>query len=131
MKLPIEELDARLDKCDKELDRIWREDDGGSYEKYEEKCKPYRDEAFCLATAKDMITPRESIEARPMDELDRECRVPIEVFKEWCKSGYVSSYDGHGVYATENEATWMYARPRAFYEGYIRDDFDYVCWYNK
>lgn len=132
MKLPLEKIEGMIEENERVLDKIWAEDDGSSYENYKNKCKPYHDELYCLTTAKTMILPREEIETRPMDELDKECKIPIAEYTEMCKTGYVSNYDGHGVYATETEtASWLYANPRAFYEGYIRKDFDYVCWYNK
>lgn len=131
LKLPISEIDKKIDANDEILDKIWREDDRGSWDEHEKKCKPYWDDNYCLCTAKALLTPREEIKLSPMDDIDRECRVPIKTFKSWCDCCAVTSYDGVGYYATKDEVTRLNASTRAFYEGYIRDDFEYVCWYNK
>ena len=132
LKLSLSEINKKIKKNEKILDKLWREDSSGSWEEYEKKCKPYWDEAHCLYAAKDMLAPMESVTFSPMDARDKKhCRVPIKEFEAWCKTGYVSNYDGTGYYATENDVSNIYASPRAIYEGYIRKDFDYVCWYNK
>lgn len=131
-KLPIEELDARMEAAHEKLHEIWHTDDGKDYEAYKVKCKPYWDEYYYLDTAKTMILPKDKITLHESSNLDNECRMPIDYFIEMCKTGYVSNYDGSGCYATEKEvARGIDANPRAFYDGYVRKDFDYVCWYNK
>lgn len=133
LKLPLTEINKKIKKNNKILDKLWHETDRNTpWEEYEKKCKPYWEEAHCLYTAQAILTPIESVTFRPFRDLEKErCLVPIEEFKEWCKTGCVTNYDGDGVYATENEVSDIDASPRAFYEGYIRKDFKYVCWYNK
>ena len=75
--------------------------------------------------------PFEEINLSPMNDLDRKCRVPIKTFKSWCDYRAVADSDGIAYYATKDKITRLNASPRAFYEGYIRNDFKYVCWYNK
>ena len=131
LKLPISEIEKKIEANDEILDKIWREDDGSSWDEYQEKCKPYWHDNHALVTAKVLLTPREEIKLSPMSELDKECQVPINTFKAWCDCCAVTSYDVVGYYATKDEVTHLTASPRAFHEGYIRDDFEYVCWYNK
>lgn len=132
LKLPLAKINKKIEKNSKILDKLWREDRSVSWEEYEKKCKPYWEEAHCLYTAEAMLIPMDSVTFKPMEEQEKKnCLVPIEEFEAWCKTGFVSNYDGDGVYATENETSDINASPRAFYEGYIRKDFKYVCWYNK
>ncbi len=130
-KLSLDEIEARIEANNEELDKIWDEDDGSSYEAYKAKCEPFWDDNYYLWTAKTMIIPREKIHMRKSSEFEDACREPIGKYIEICKSGYLSGYDGFGEYATENEVSSLQALPRAVYDGYVRDDFDYVCWYNK
>lgn len=131
LKLPISEIEKKLDANDEILDKIWREDDGSSWDDYQEKCRPYWSDNHALITAEVLLTPRKEIDLSPMSELDKECRVPIKTFKAWCDCCAVTSYDGVGYYATKDKVSYLTASPRAFHEGYMRDDFKYVCWYNK
>ena len=56
----------------------------------------------------------------------------IEDFIKWCETGYVTSYDGNGVYATaDNKRTTLGANPIHIRNGYVRKDFPFVIWYNK
>lgn len=134
LKLPISEIDKKIYANEEILDKFWENSNNyPSWDDYAKECQPYWEDSYCLSTAKIMLTPHEEAVKyhKPMSDLDIQCRVPIEKFKAWCKTGCVTQDDGEGVYATENETTWLYANPRAFKEGYIRDDFKYVCWYNK
>ena len=131
LKLSISEIEKKLDANDEILDKIWREDDGSSWDGYQEKCRPYWNDNHALLTAEVLLTPREEIDLSPMNDLDKECRVPIKTFKAWCDCCAVMGSDGVGYYATKDKVSRLDASPRAFHEGYIRDDFKYVCWYNK
>ena len=133
LKLPIPEIDKRIEANDEILGELWRNSRSFSWDDYTKKCKPYWEDNYRLWTAKIMLTPQEEIakQLKPMSDLDAHCRVPIEEFEAWCKMGCVTWDDGDGVYATENKTTNLDANPRAFKAGYIRKDFKYVCWYNK
>ncbi len=131
-KLSIEEINARIDANDEKLDELWHSDNGDDYEVYRAKCRPYWDDNYCLSTAKTMIMPKEEVKLWDSTELDNGCRMPIKKFIGYCECGAICGSDGAGYYATENKvAHLLEANPRAFCDGYIRDDFDYVCWYNK
>lgn len=131
LKLPISEIEKKIEANDEILGKIWRENSGSSWDEFQEKCKSYWDDNYCLYTATDLLTPLEEIDLSPMSDLDRECRVPIKTFKAWCDCCAVVDSDGVGYYATKDKVSRLNASPRAFYEGYIRNDFKYVCWYNK
>lgn len=130
-KLLPEELEKRIADNYKILKKIWEEDDGNSYDKYREKCKPYREDNFALYTALVLIMDRIDIDTEPLPEEDKKCLIPIKEFAEACKFNMITSWDGDGVYATENEITKLDADPEAFKLGYYRKDFTHVCWYNK
>lgn len=131
MKLSQEELKKRIAANREMLDKIWDEDDGSSYEKYQEKCFPYNEDNFALSTAMILTMDRDEIEVTPMDEADVECSMTIKEFTACCRTGFITSWDGDGVYATADGITKLGANPEAFKLGYIRKDFTHVCWYNK
>ena len=126
--LTLEEIEERIEKNSEILNKIWKEDDGNSWEKYKLKCQPYWDDNEALYAAKSLKT--EPV-MEPMSKLDEECRMPIEDFKECCEWGGFINCDGVGYYASENEVSNIEASPSAFVAGQIRTDFKYVCWYNK
>lgn len=129
LKLPISEIREKIKENDKVLDELFHA--WLPHDEYVKKGLSYWDDNYCLLTAKSLLLPKSELGMRPMTELDKECRMPIEKFKSLCESGYMSTYDGYAIYADENEVSSEYARIQAFQEGYIRNDFDYVCWYNK
>lgn len=134
LKLSLNEIEDKLNDNDEILNKIWHEDTGGSWDEYCNKCQPYWDDNRALLTAKTLLTDINTIRLRPLEDWERDeewIHIKIETFKEWCKDGFVTNYDGVGYYATENEVSNLYAPPYAFKDDYIRDDFDYVCWYNK
>lgn len=133
LKFSIAKISEKIEENNKILRELWENSGNLSSDDYIKECKPYWEDNYRLRTAKIMLTPQEEIvkQLKPMSDLDAQCRVPVEEFKAWCRTGYVTSYDGDGVYATENETTNLDASPRAFKAGYTRKDFKYVCWYNK
>ena len=126
--LSLEEIERLIEENDKKLNEIWNADDGSSWEKYKKKCQPYWDDNMALEVAKSM---KEKPEMKPMDSLDRKCRMTIAKFKDLCEWGAIMGSDGEGYYATEKEVSNVKAIPEAFVKGHIRTDFTHVCWYNK
>ena len=131
MHLSLDEIEKKIIENEKILKKIWDTDDGSSYDKYCEKCQPYWNDCNDLYAAKSLKIPYDEIELRQFENIDRECRVSIKDFTEWCRSGCVSNYDGVGYYATEDKVSWLIASTYAFRNNMIRPDFKYVCWYNK
>ena len=134
LNMPLEEVDEAVEKYDKICNDMFYQGmhDNLSWEELEKKREPFIHELRQASAAQTMLTPKEYIQYREYTDLDRECQVPIDAFISWCKSGFVSSWDGHGVYADKDKVySWFYARPGDIYNGYIRNDFEYVCWYNK
>ena len=133
-KLPLEKIEEKLKANNKILDKFWKEDDTKSWDEYCEKCKPYWDDNKCLYTVRSLLLPREKVRMRPLEDWEKDeewVHIKIEVFKKWCESCFTTSYDGSGYYATETEVSDLSALTYAFHDGYIRDDFTHVCWYNK
>jgi hypothetical protein len=79
-KLLPEELEKRIADNYKILKKIWDEDDGNSYDKYREKCRPYREDNFALYTALVLIMDRIDIDTEPLPEEDKKCLIPIKEF---------------------------------------------------
>jgi len=132
--LSLPEIERLIEVNDMKLKEIWDTDDGGSWEKYKAKCQSYWDDNSALYAAKALKLDRKDINLRPLKDWEKDdewIHIPIEKFKVWCESGFVTSYDGSGYYATETEVSNLGASPSAFREGKIRTDFTYVCWYNK
>jgi len=129
--LTLEEIQEKIDSNRKNLDKIWEEDDGSSWDNYCAKCKPYWDDSLALRTAYVLKIDKNDIKFEPMNDVDRKCLMTIKEFKSCCKMDAITSWDGDGCYATKDETTDLPAEPEAFKQGYIRKDFKYVCWYNK
>ena len=126
--LTLEEIESRIEENDKKLSEIWDADDGNSWDRYKAKCQPYWDDNRALYEAKSM---KETPEMRPFKDLDRECLMTINTFKNHCNCGGIMNSDGVGYYATDKEVSNIEAMPSAFVKGLIRPDFTHVCWYNK
>lgn len=131
MTLTLEELNEKMEQNDEILNKIWEEDDGSSWDNYCKKCQPYWDDNRLLHAAASMNTTPDKIEMTPMDEFHKKCRVPIKTFIDWCKYDAVTSYDGFGEYANENEVSNLYVSCWGIKNGFVRKDFTHVCWYNK
>ena len=131
LNMSVSELNERINENGEALDKIWKEDDGSSWENYCKKCQPYWDDNKLLFAAISVNEQPENIEMEPMDEFHRKCRVPIKKFIEWCKYDAVTSYDGFGEYANKNEVSNLHVSCWGIKNGFVRKDFTHVCWYNK
>lgn len=131
LNMSVSELNERLDKNDEALDKIWKEDNGSSWENYSKKCQPYWDDNKLLFAAISVNEQPENIEMEPMDDFHKKCRVPIKTFIKWCKYDAVTSYDGFGEYANKNEVSNIHVSCWGIKNGFVRKDFTHVCWYNK
>ena len=132
MKLSLEEIDKLLKETHETLNKIWDEDDGSSWDNYAEKCTPYWKKAYELDTAYSLLIPHEDIKFEPLDDDEKEnCLIPIDEFRAACMYSAFTSSDGFGYYATDTEKSDVDACPEAFADGYVRDDFTHVVWYNK
>ena len=126
--LTIEEITSIIEENNNKLNEISDADDGNSWEVYMEKCQPYWDDNDALYSVKAL---KKTPEMRPFNELDRKCLMTINEFKSHCRRGTFMDTDGVGYYATDKEVSNIEASPNAFRQGIIREDFTYVCWYNK
>lgn len=124
-----EELIEIRKQVEDRIDEIF--DNTNSYDEYLQISKPFREIEFYARTAQILNIPKSDVILHPHRELDKECLISIEKFKSWCERGYVISSDGIGKYSTDTHVTNLTASPRAFKEGHIRSDFNYICWYNK
>lgn len=131
LKLSLSEINEKIEKNCEILNKIWEEDDGSSWESYSKRCQPYWDDNKLLNAAASVNAKPDDIEMEPMDEFHKTCRVPIGDFIEWCELDAVTSYDGFGEYANENEVSNLHVSCWGIKNGLVRKDFTHVCWYNK
>ena len=54
-------------------------------------------------------------------------------FKDLCDKKYccIPDYDGQGYYLKDDKVYELYASPRMIRNGFVRNEFTHVCWYNK
>jgi hypothetical protein len=64
----------------------------------------------------------------PMDELDRECLIPIDQWLDGVRRGGFVDYDGHGRLATANGVSGMMWVPS---KGSPPAWATHICWYNR
>ena len=104
-----------------------------NYEDYCEKTVDYRNKSCAADTVITMLTPFDEIEYWEFDDLDKECLMTLDEFKIQCSKEYfcITDYDGHGYYAKDDKVYKLYASPRMIRNGFVRNEFTHVCWYNK
>lgn len=79
-----------------------------------------------------MLTPKDTLESKPYDALDTKCQMPLDEFISACKEGAIMNSDGFGVYADKDKVYRGFeVSPWEIVNGFIRRDFEFVCWYNK
>ena len=119
------------EECDSKINFYFYHSD--NYEDYCEKTVDYRNKSYAAYTVITMLTPFEEIGCREFDELDTECLMTLDEFKNLCDKKYccITNYDGHGHYAKDNKVYELYASPRKIRNGFVRNEVTHVCWYNK
>ena len=71
------------------------------------------------------------IELAPWDEFYEDCKMTLQEFIECVEMGAFIDYDGYGVYATDEGVTHIEVYPSSVLRGWVRDEFPYVCWFNR
>ena len=119
------------EECDSKINFYFQNSE--NFEDYCEKTIDYRDKSCAANTVITMLTPFEEIEYREFDDLDKECLMTLDEFKGLCDKEYccITDYDGHGYYAKGDKVYELYASPRMIRNGFVRNEFTHVCWYNK
>ena len=104
-----------------------------NYEDYCEKTVDYRNKSCAADTVITMLTPFDEIEYWEFDDLDKECLMTLDKFKCLCDKEFccITDYDGYGYYAKDNKVYRLYVFPRMVRNGFVRNEFTHVCWYNK
>ena len=121
-----EELKAKVERLDEEVEKIWHESFNHSWEWYANH-----------PTLKEYIeTNREyklvqDYTLEDMSDFDKECRMTMKDFVECAENCLLCNSDGTGYYATETQVSDICISPKDVVVGKYRKDFDYVCWYNK
>ena len=119
------------EECDSKINFYFNNSD--NFEDYCEKTVDYRNKSCAANTVITMLTPFEEIGYRELDEFDVECLMTLDKFKDLCDKGCccITDYDGYGYYVNGDKVYELYASPRMIRNGFVRNEFTHVCWYNK
>ena len=119
------------EECDSKINFYFYHSD--NFEDYCEKTVDYRNKSCAADTVITMLTPFEEIGCREFDDLDKECLMTLSKFKDLCdkKCYCITDSDGYGYYVKDDKVYELYASPRMIRNGFVRNEFTHVCWYNK
>ena len=126
----IQEINSEIEKAQEELNKLWREYKGDDCENHIESRRPFYELYSDLLTAKTMLVPTNDVSARSRVEED-DTLMTTEEFQKMCEYGMFKPDAGTGYYASKDFIYNLMAEPEAFINGFIRNDFEYVVWYNK
>ena len=119
------------EECDSKINFYFQNSE--NFEDYCEKTVDYRNKSCAAYTVITMLTPFDEIECWEFDDLDKECLMTLDKFKGLCDKEFccITDYDGYGYYAKDNKVYKLYVSPRMVRNGFVRNEFTHVCWYNK
>lgn len=129
MSKGLEYAQEVLNEANYQIDYFFHNSSG--WEDYLEKTSELRDKSCAADTVITMLIPFEKIEKHQKDVLDKECLMTIEKFINYCECGAIIDNDGFGYYVKDNVEYDLYASPRMVRNGFVRNEFTHVCWYNK
>lgn len=118
-------------ECDSKINFYFHNSD--NFDDYCEKTVDYRNKSCAADTVITMLTPFDEIGYRELDDLDKECLMTLDKFKALCDKDCrcITDYDGHGYYVKSDKVYNLYASPKMIRNGFVRNEFTHVCWYNK
>lgn len=126
MELTKEELKSKVEKLRKECKGIQDEylEAGKSWDEYRQNPKVRE---YWKALAEYRL-----VQDYKLHPISGDCgtHMTLEEFKGYAGT-FFSDYDGSGYYATETEVSDVPCVPSEICDGYVRNDFTHVMWYNK
>ena len=103
-----------------------------SFDEFMEQSISLREDIDAATIAKVMKQTGDLVKYEMMDEFDQDCVMTRQSFVEDVNNGLFTNDDGHGMYAKDRlTMTNVECVPSDIEAGYIREDFDYVVWWNK
>ena len=129
----LEQLKAEYELLDKERNKVWHQfmDMASEGIPYDVACKWYDSQNVVkeCASLNRQIRVLEDYELEPLP--DYGTLMSLEEFIAYCKAGFLINYDGHGRYATSDQASNICIFPSDILSGEYRHDFSHVIWFNK
>ena len=129
----LEQLKAEYELLDKERNKVWHQfmDMASEGIPYDVACKWYESQNVVeeCASLNRQIRVLEDYELEPLP--DYGILMSLEEFIAFCKTGFLINYDGHGRYATSDQASNICVYPSDIVSGEYRHDFSHVIWFNK
>lgn len=121
-----EKLKIKVEQLREECDGIQSEyiEAGKSWDEY---CQNHKVREYWKALAEYRLVQDYTL--RPIEDGCGD-HMTIEEFKG-AAGTFFSDYDGSGYYATETEVSNIPCVPSEICNGYVRNDFTHVMWYNK
>ena len=82
-----------------------------------------------------IYTPAENTilinDLRPWNEFYEEGKMTLKEFIDEVKIGFLTDDDGYGYYATEEGLTDIKVYPSHVTYNWLKNEYPYVCWFNK
>ena len=129
----LEQLKAEYELLDKERNKVCHQfmDMASEGIPYDVACKWYESQNVVskCANLDRQIRVLEDYELKPLP--DYGTLMSLEEFIAYCKAGFLINYDGHGRYATSDQASNICVYPSDILSGEYRHDFSHVIWFNK
>jgi hypothetical protein len=129
----LEQLKAEYELLSKERDKVWEQfmDMASEGIPYDVACKWYEEQVVVSELAKlgSQIRSLENYELGPLPEYGT--LMSLEEFIAYSKTGFLINYDGHGRYATSDQASNICVYPSDIVSGEYRHDFSHVIWFNR
>jgi hypothetical protein len=129
----LEQLKAEYELLSKEKDKVWEQfmNMAGEGIPYDVACKWYESQNVVEECAKlnRQIRILEDYELEPLPEYGT--LMSLEEFIAYSKTGFLINYDGHGRYATSDQASNICVYPSDVMLDIYRHDFSHVIWFNR
>jgi hypothetical protein len=129
----LEQLKAEYELLDKERNKVWHQfmDMASEGIPYDVACKWYESQNVVeeCAELNRKIRVLEDYELEPLPEYGT--LMSLEEFIAYSKTGFLINYDGHGRYATSDQASNICVYPSDIISGTYRHDFSHVIWFNR
>lgn len=130
MQFTFEQLCDAVEELDCAISDVM--ENTNSFDEFIEKSISLREDIDAATIAKVMKQTGDLVKYEMMDEFDQDCVMTRQSFVEDVKNGLFTNDDGYGMYAKDRlTVTNVACVPSDIEAGYIREDFDYVVWWNK
>ena len=130
MQFTYEELYKAVEELECAINDVM--DNTSTYVEFLDKSKSLREDIDAATIARVMLQQGDNIKYEMMDEFDQNCVMTRKEFVSDVRNGCFTNDDGYGVYAKDRlHMTNIPCVPSDIEKGYIREDFEYIVWWNK